>query len=206
MPATTSPLPTADARTAEILDSARLAFAEKGFDGASMQDLARAAGMSVGNFYRYFPSKAAIVEALITRDMAEIERDFAAILGSSDPLTALREIIRRHVAQETCAEEGRLWAEITAAALRKPEIGAVTRRMEQGIVGYLCTIFARMSDLPVAEAELRFRGNARLIVMLVKGAAIHGQGDPDSREDLNMRVLRIIDGTLREIANEASRD
>ena len=51
-------------REYEILDNIRHTFAEKGFDGASMQDLARAAGMSVGNFYRYFPSKAAMVEAI----------------------------------------------------------------------------------------------------------------------------------------------
>ena len=42
-------------RSTGILEAARRAFAEKGFDGASMQDIARAAGMSAGNFYRYFP-------------------------------------------------------------------------------------------------------------------------------------------------------
>ena len=55
--------PLADQRSVEILEGVRRAFSEKGFDGASMQDLARACGMSVGNFYRYFPSKAAIVAA-----------------------------------------------------------------------------------------------------------------------------------------------
>ena len=54
-----------EAREAEILESIRTTFAAKGFDGASMQELARAAGMSVGNFYRYFPSKAAMVEAIM---------------------------------------------------------------------------------------------------------------------------------------------
>ncbi len=38
-----------------ILAQARAAFVEKGFDGASMQDLARAAGMSAGNFYSLLP-------------------------------------------------------------------------------------------------------------------------------------------------------
>lgn len=50
------PDPKNDQKVAEILSRLRDTFAEKGFDGASMQDLARAAGMSVGNFYRYFPS------------------------------------------------------------------------------------------------------------------------------------------------------
>ena len=34
----------------QLLEGVRQAFAEKGFDGASMLDLARACGMSVGNF------------------------------------------------------------------------------------------------------------------------------------------------------------
>ncbi len=47
--------PTAiDRRQMDILEAVHSTFVEKGFDGASMQDLARAAGMSVGNFYRYF--------------------------------------------------------------------------------------------------------------------------------------------------------
>ena len=79
-----------EAREAEILQSIRTTFAEKGFDGASMQELARAAGMSVGNFYRYFPSKAAMVEAMIRRDIADVEVKFAEVLGAPDPLAALR--------------------------------------------------------------------------------------------------------------------
>ena len=78
--------PAIDIRVAEILGSARVAFAEKGFDGASMQDLAKSVGMSVGNFYRYFPSKAAIVEAIVMGDLADMDRDFKAIITSDDPM------------------------------------------------------------------------------------------------------------------------
>jgi AcrR family transcriptional regulator len=122
-----------EARSHEILSRARTAFAEKGFDGASMQDLARAAGMSVGNFYRYFPSKDAIIESLILRDMEDLEANFATILASDDPLAALRLGIAGHVQQNDCDGEGLIWAEITAAALRKPRIAELTGRMEAAI-------------------------------------------------------------------------
>jgi AcrR family transcriptional regulator len=83
-----------DGRTAEILALVRVAFAEKGFDGASMQDLARAAGMSVGNFYRYFPSKAAIVQGLIDQDLAEMEAEFLTVLQSPAPMEGLRGLMQ----------------------------------------------------------------------------------------------------------------
>jgi AcrR family transcriptional regulator len=192
--------PAIDIRMAEILGSARTAFAEKGFDGASMQDLAKSVGMSVGNFYRYFPSKAAIVEAIVMGDLAEMDRDFKAIITSDDPITGLRATIRERVNEEgDCGDDGRLWAEITAAALRKPEIGQVTERMEAGIVGYLCAVFAQATGLTTAEAETRFAAHARLIVMLVKATGMESSHPGRGHDELKALVLRIIDRTLDEI-------
>ena len=109
----TTPAPRhADIRSAGILASVRQAFLDKGFDGASMQDLARAAGMSVGNFYRYFPSKAAIIQALIEHDADMVQSDFAAILTSDQPMATLRQVIRARVAGDDCADDLALWTEV----------------------------------------------------------------------------------------------
>ncbi len=198
----TAPIPAQEMRIAEILGSARTTFAEKGFDGASMQDLARSAGMSVGNFYRYFPSKAAMVEALITADMAEVEQDFAQILNSADPMHSLRKMIRLRISGDGgCADDGRMWAEITAAALRKPEIAAIAQKMETGIIGYLCTVFSRVTGLPQDVAEARFSAQARFLVMMVKAAAIEATDRCAGDSELMTLVLRTIDRTLDEIAD-----
>lgn len=86
-----------DDRTESILEGAKRAFAEKGFDGASMQDIARSAGMSAGNFYRYFPSKNAIVEAMIARDLASVKEDFQRIDAAADPTKALIEAFAQRI-------------------------------------------------------------------------------------------------------------
>ena len=189
----------ADQRSTEILASVRQAFAEKGFDGASMQDLARSAGISVGSFYRYFPSKAAIVEALIAHDLAEMERDFADILHSPRPMQALRSKLRRIIPEHQSNKDGQLWAEITAAALRKPEIGAAACRMEQEIVGYMARVFAAETGLAVEEAHRRYASHATFIVMLVKSAACISNTTNDLA-DLNDLIFRTIDRTLDDIA------
>ncbi|MCJ2094433.1 TetR/AcrR family transcriptional regulator [Methylobacterium sp. J-072] len=49
----------------QILDGARRVFLASGFDGASMGEIARAAGVSKGTLYVYFDSKEALFEALI---------------------------------------------------------------------------------------------------------------------------------------------
>ncbi|GLS87379.1 TetR family transcriptional regulator [Cypionkella aquatica] len=191
---------TADARTGEILAAARQAFAEKGFDGASMQDLARAAGMSVGNFYRYFPSKAAIVQALIALDIEDMARDFEPVFASDDPIEAMRQQVRVRLVQHQCNHDGALWAEITATALRKPEIGLACGLMETTIAGYLIQAFAAATGFSLEQARTRFAAHAALMVMLVKSSAMMPQKDEQLRHDLNAMILRIIDQTLDEIA------
>ncbi len=199
--ATLNPDQRAEQRTAEILTAVRSAFAEKGFDGASMQDLARATGMSVGNFYRYFPSKAAIVQQLIANDLAEMERDFSEILTSQQPFDALRKLVRAHILSKQDCADGQIWAEITAAALRKPDIGEATCHMETAIAGFLMHVFARETGLTMADVAQRFAAHAAYIVMLVKSAAMQAPQDKAQRDALNTLILNTIDTTLAEIAS-----
>jgi AcrR family transcriptional regulator len=194
----------ADQRSAEILAAGRRAFIEKGFDGASMQDLARAVGMSVGNFYRYFPSKDALIAAMIARDMEDMERDFAMILTAPRPMEALRTVVQMHVQLEHCQDDGRLWAETTAAGLRKPEIGAILMQMEQAVVTNLVTIFARATGRTEDDARRRWSAQAQMMVLLVKGINMHCAAPTPGREHLTELVLRTINKMLDEIAADTA--
>jgi AcrR family transcriptional regulator len=49
----------------KIVRTARRLFAEKGYDGCNVSDIARAAGMSQGNIYWYFPSKKEVYTAVL---------------------------------------------------------------------------------------------------------------------------------------------
>lgn len=193
--------PQTDRRSADILALVRNAFAEKGFDGASMQDLARAAGMSVGNFYRYFPSKAAIVEQLIAADLDQMSADFATALSADRPLQALRDHIAAKIADTQSCADGQLWAEITAAALRKAEIGLAACHMETVITGYLTQLFAAVTGLDPAEAAARFSAHAGFIILLVKSAAMTPADAGPARNDLNRLILRTIDHLLDDVAS-----
>ncbi|MBV8106060.1 MAG: TetR/AcrR family transcriptional regulator, partial [Hyphomicrobiales bacterium] len=52
-------------------DGARTVFLSAGFDGASMNDIARAAGVSKGTLYAYFTSKEELFEAIIRAEKAQ---------------------------------------------------------------------------------------------------------------------------------------
>ena len=197
--------PQVEPRALEILEGVRRAFAEKGFDGASMLDLARACGMSVGNFYRYFPSKAAIVAALITRDLAEVEAQFGAIIQSDDPMATLRMALHQRIEQDQCAGDGQLWAEITAAAIRKPEIGAAALQMEETITALLASIFARVTRRPLDEARQRYQGQAQVLVMLVKAMAMRTAQSGPAQPALAAQVVLLVDRILTDISNDIAK-
>jgi AcrR family transcriptional regulator len=55
------------ARRRDILDAAQRLVFSKGYEPMTIQDILDALGMSKGAFYHYFDSKAAVLEALISR-------------------------------------------------------------------------------------------------------------------------------------------
>lgn len=84
----------AEARPEEILDAALAEFTARGFEAARMEDIAKSAGISKAAVYLYFPSKMALLEALIeakVSPLAEQARTLAAA-GEANPLLALRVI------------------------------------------------------------------------------------------------------------------
>jgi AcrR family transcriptional regulator len=112
------------AKRRQILEGARRTFLSQGFDGASMGQIARAAGVSKGTLYVYFDSKEALFQAIAADEI----RCQGAVVFSLDPndhelekvLTQLGEAFVRFV----CLPE-RMPALRTIIAIseRMPEVG-----------------------------------------------------------------------------------
>ncbi len=82
-----------NAKLRQILDGARKVFLADGFDGASMNDVARAAGVSKGTLYVYFDSKEALFEALVRSEkQAQAERHTYFDDPDSDVAANLRRV------------------------------------------------------------------------------------------------------------------
>lgn len=81
----------------KILAAAERIFAEKGFDGATTQEIADAAGLPKANVHYYFRTKKDIYLAVMESIMAPWLEAFRAISADDDPADALGEYIRRKV-------------------------------------------------------------------------------------------------------------
>jgi AcrR family transcriptional regulator len=87
-------------RSQETVDAILAATAQvlvrHGYEGANTNRIAEAAGVSVGSLYQYFPSKEALVTALIERHMEsmwEIIREAATRVAEAPLEIAVREVI-----------------------------------------------------------------------------------------------------------------
>jgi AcrR family transcriptional regulator len=80
-----------DVLASEVLDRAVSLFAERGFAGTSLKDVADAVGLSRPAIYYYFPSKEALLEELVTGVTVSAARIFDELEKRTD-LTALERI------------------------------------------------------------------------------------------------------------------
>lgn len=85
-------------RRASILREAAGLFADKGFHGVSVDDIASAVGVSPAALYRYFRSKEALYEAVLD-ELACTREDYieTVLAGESDFAAVLRGLIRTFV-------------------------------------------------------------------------------------------------------------
>jgi AcrR family transcriptional regulator len=87
-----------------ILDAAREVFAERGL-GATLDDVADAAGVGVGTVYRRFPNKAVLVDELFEDRIGEIVAIAEAALDVPDAWDGLVQFLDASMAMQ-CSDRG----------------------------------------------------------------------------------------------------
>src|SRR5687768_5589979 len=76
-----------------LLEQARIAFAESGVD-ASLDEIARRAGVASGTLYRHFPTRMDLVEAVLAGQIAELVDLGRGLLRADDEFDAVSRWLR----------------------------------------------------------------------------------------------------------------
>ncbi|MBG6180637.1 TetR/AcrR family transcriptional regulator [Arthrobacter sp. CAN_A1] len=85
-------------RRAALLDAAAQLFADRGYNGVSIEDLGAAAGVSGPAVYRHFSNKPAVLAALLAGVSEDLLRGSNAVVADApDPASALRGLIEFQV-------------------------------------------------------------------------------------------------------------
>ena len=107
----------------QILDGARKVFLDLGFDGASMGEIARAAGVSKGTLYVYFADKNQLFEAIVEREVFEQRKLDSHFDPERDAASTLGEFGRAYIELLCRPGGGSAIRTVMAIAERMPDLG-----------------------------------------------------------------------------------
>ncbi|GAA0932579.1 TetR/AcrR family transcriptional regulator [Kribbella koreensis] len=170
------------ATRARLLEGALEVFAERGFHGASVEDICDRAGFTRGAFYSNFASKDELVLALFQATTDRLLEQIAALLPdlANQPGTLLDAVLGL---LDEAAPDQRQWhlisTEFTLHALRHPEAAAalnLQRAMFRDQLTRLVEEITRASGLQMSVPPQQF---VRLVIAVHEGARAQSLLEPD---------------------------
>ncbi|WGW04200.1 TetR/AcrR family transcriptional regulator [Tropicibacter oceani] len=181
----------------QVLEGARDIFLRDGFEGASVDDIARAAGVSKATLYSYFPDKRLLfMEVATDQCTRQAEEALGTMDFSKPPRTVLKEAARRFLSFIYSDMGQRIFRICVAESDRFPELGrqfyqSGPQTVHRALVAYLAQAQARgevsIDDLNLAADQFAELCKADLWPKLIFGIQVQfDQADVD----------RIVDGAI----------
>lgn len=174
------------ARREQIVDAAMTRFAEGGFHSTGMAEVIAATGLSAGAVYRYFPSKEALIRAIVEeRVLANAAAAFEHIIdeGVDDPVEAVSAALG--IVDTVTARQGvdvtKIAVQAWGEALRNPDILDVAQGAYARMRGYLAAVARRAKEHGRLGPDADPEEMAKTMLSLVMGYIIQRliMGDVD---------------------------
>lgn len=158
-------------RREKILEAAVMCFLEKGYHQTGVRDIAKRAGVSLGNLYNHFPGKHDVLAEIATLERAETEPLLRLLAKPAPALETLEAFIEAYATYLAVPENIILTIEITSEAIRKPDIAAMFVGNREALVAALTDVIRRGLE----DGDLRAIADpaqmAWLILELIEGSA-----------------------------------
>jgi AcrR family transcriptional regulator len=136
----------------QILDGARKVFMDLGFDGASMGEIARSAGVSKGTLYVYFADKNRLFEAIVEEEALDQGKVAFNFNPERDVTTTLMEFGQAYIQLLCRPGGGSATRTVMAIAERMPEVG---RRFYNNVIALTIARLASYLEVHVKSGDLQ---------------------------------------------------
>ncbi|TCW84299.1 TetR/AcrR family transcriptional regulator [Burkholderia sp. SRS-46] len=181
-----------EAKRRQILDAAIECFARNGFHGTSTAAICAAAGMSPGNLFHYFPTKAAIIEAIAQEDRQESAELFAQWADADDVVAAIEAVALEKMKAASEPLYARISIEVAAEASRNPDVAALFAANEAHEKGLLVALVKRGIAQGQIDPALKPDLVATWLIALAEGAVGRVVFEPGFKTKTHAPMLRLI--------------
>src|SRR5215470_12179277 len=150
-----------------VLEAAKAVFSAGGSD-ASLEAVARKAGVGIGTLYRHFPTREALYEAVYRREVEQLGELAEDLKGEASPVDALRRWMRANV-EFVATKKGMAAALALAAGPPPSELTAFSYERLTKAIG---TLLARAVEAGEIRDDI---GPGDLLRALVGMCLLHDQ-------------------------------
>ncbi|MCB4458436.1 TetR/AcrR family transcriptional regulator [Leisingera sp. McT4-56] len=158
-------------RRAQILEAALECFLENGYHQTGVRDIAKKAGVSLGNLYNHFPGKHDVLAEIAALERLEMAPFLKTLAKPSPAPKVLEKFLTAYAEYVADPDTVILTLEISGEAIRKPDIAAMFMENRDQLAAALTAVLKR----GIAEGDLRRLPNpqetAQLIIEATEGSA-----------------------------------
>lgn len=180
----------------QVLSGAREVFLRDGFDGASVDDIARAAGVSKATLYSYFPDKRLLFLEVAKAECRRAADEAEALIDDDAPVAAVLRLAGERIVAFAQSEFGqRMFRMCVAESDRFPALGAAFYESGPKLIRERLSVFmskavargeVRIDDLDLAADQF-----AQLCKADLHDRVIFGHGAAEARD-----VARVVEGAV----------
>lgn len=163
----------------KLLESAAKCFAEKGYDGCSVADIASAAGMSQGNLYIHFASKEELFKTMIQQEHGEAAEKMRHAASETPSLQFILDSLHKCIRDVGFPVDHRLWTEILTVSARDETIRAAFLASDRVMRDAFVELLKKAAERGEVDKNLDFEAVSIWIYALVDGLIARVADDRD---------------------------
>ncbi|GAA3936901.1 TetR/AcrR family transcriptional regulator [Actinomadura viridis] len=191
-------------RMAEILDAAARVFAESGYEAATTNRIAAAAGISPGSLYQFFANKEAIAQALADRFVEQMRRAHREAFESADmsglPAAEMIDRMLDPIIAFNIANPG--FKALFARPDMPPGLAAAARPIQAALLGRVEAVLEARAPGLAPGARNR---SARVLIQLFQAMVpMVTAAEGDERAAVIVEVKKVLRGYLEPLERQGS--
>lgn len=189
---------TAQVRRERIIAAARTLFAQNGFDGTGMAQIARESQILVGQIYRDFAGKEDLIAAIVERDLSDLldDPELADAVASGEPVR-LTQWVRGFIGNPLDQDMRKVLADILSEGTRNPRIAVILAQANEHLRERIATAALIWIPDPAKQAE---REKLADLILTACGALHHRQifGLP-ANPAMTRKMIAVVEAEIERV-------